>query len=316
MTRLSKPILVNNIVNGTVVKILLVDDNPSNLEMAAETVRYAGHEPILTRDGYQALDVLDAEPVQFMIVDWMMPEMNGIELIRRVRAQFSDRYIYIIMLTAKSAPDEVVIGLESGADDYMRKPFLPREMRARIKTGVRIVQHAAHLSNSLEEMQSLATRDHLTGLYNRRHFLELLESALITDPIVSLMMLDVDHFKQVNDTFGHPVGDVVLKRITTICQKRIVEINGIMGRYGGEEFIALIPGYTSMQTYEFADSLRQQIATEVIDTEEGPLSVTVSIGIASRNEPGSTSPDKLIRAADDALYRAKGEGRNLVKVAL
>ena len=296
------------------MRILIVDDNLDNLQMAADTVRFAGHEPVTAQNGYDALDVLAATGIQFVIADWMMPEMDGLELVNRIRAQFSERYIYIIMLTAKGEPDDVAEGLEGGADDYISKPFLPREMRARISTGVRIIDVQSRLAESVEAMRTLADRDHLTRLYNRRYFNELATEMLATHPIASLFMLDIDHFKQVNDNYGHIAGDSVLRQVAALCEQT-ADTNGTMGRYGGEEFIGILPGCNGKDALKLTDELRQTIAQTPMKLTGDVIHVTVSIGIAVYQASLSPSLLDLVKTADDALYRAKTHGRNRVELA-
>lgn len=294
------------------MKILIVDDSKDNLTIASDTVQYTDNEPLTASNGYDALDIIAETGVQFLIVDWMMPEMDGIELVRRVRAQFSERYIYIIMLTARDAPEDVVEGLENGADDYIAKPFRPREMRARIKTGIRIINMESRLKDHLTVMENLATHDHLTRLYNRRRFRELAEDALTAHETLSLFMLDIDHFKEVNDSYGHIAGDKVLQQVAETCEKQI-EGQGVIGRYGGEEFIGFLPGCDLTGARAFAEALRQRIADTQIDLTVEYIKITVSIGLAARQPEQSL--DDLIQQADAALYRAKSAGRNRVEVA-
>lgn len=295
----------------TNVKILIVDDNKDNLEMAASTVQMLGHEAITAQSGYDALDIIAETGVRFVVVDWMMPEMDGIDLVHRIRAQFSERYTYIIMLTALGTIDHLEIGLEK-ADDFITKPFLPREMQARIRTGERILEMESRLTNSLEQMESMATRDYLTTLPNRRHFLSEAKTALEKQPQASLFMLDIDHFKQVNDRYGHPAGDEVLKVVARLCEEALKGV-GLIGRYGGEEFIGLLLEHDAEKALAFVEALREKIEREVIQLKVDKLKVTVSIGITCRT--GDETLEHLIEAADNALYDAKSNGRNQVQTA-
>jgi diguanylate cyclase (GGDEF)-like protein len=305
------------------VKILVVDDSPENLQLASEVIQLSGHEPVTASDGYRALDILTHEPIQIAIIDWMMPEMNGIELIRRIRAQFSERYMYLMMLTTFGEADQVAEGLESGADDYMVKPFTPRELRARINTGVRIIEMESRLTANLKRFQSLATRDHLTQAYNRRHFLELAQTRYNTEgasqAACALLMLDIDHFKQVNDTYGHLAGDETLRVITRLLGETLPQ-SALYARYGGEEFIALTEAATPAEALAYAQQLCQRIAQTLIQYQT-PLyelhefHVTVSIGVVYIRNLATQPLEALIAAADAALYRAKAAGRNRVEMA-
>jgi len=298
------------------VKILIVDDNIHNIEMAAVTVELAGHEPVSVYSGYDALDIMAQDNVRLLLVDWMMPEMDGIELIKRIRAQFSDRYIYIIMLTAKESQDDIVTGLEVGADDYVVKPFLPRELRARIGIGVRIIEMESRLSDHLEHMENLATRDHLTKLYNRRRFLELAEKSFEDHSPFSLFMLDVDHFKQINDRFGHPAGDKVLVQVADLVNDQLQDM-GIIGRYGGEEFIGILPDRASDEATTLVETLCKSIEETPIKLAVENIQITASIGIVTcnGNNKNDCTVHDLIHRADEALYRAKNNGRNRVEIA-
>ena len=279
--------------------------------MVSDMIKIIGHEPIPAMNGYEALDILAQDRIPFAIVDWMMPEMDGIELIHRIRAQFSERYIYIIMLTARNSGDDIAVGLESGADDYVSKPFPVREMRARVNSGVRLIDRQEKLMDSLAQMENLATRDHLTKLYNRRRFSELAVEALKTHNTVSLFMLDLDHFKRINDQHGHPAGDKVLRHVAAICVEEI-NTEGILGRYGGEEFIGLLPNFTKEQSLVLTEGLRHAIASNPIQLAVDSIAVSASLGVATMTSDNTRSLVDLVRRADAALYRAKNEGRNRV----
>lgn len=293
------------------MKILVVDDNRDNVKMVSDMITIIGHQPIAASNGYEALDILAQQHIPFAIVDWMMPEMDGIELIHRIRAQFSERYIYIIMLTARDSGDDIATGLEIGADDYVSKPFPVREMRARINSGIRLIGVQERLLDSGEQMENLVSRDHLTKLYNRRRFSELATDALETHPTASLFMLDLDHFNRVNDMYGHPAGDKVLQHVASICTEE-VDKEGILGRYGGEEFIGLLPGFTKAQAMVLTEGLRHAIAANPVQLPVERLAVSASLGVATLQANSGESLLDLVQRADAALYRAKREGRNRV----
>jgi len=279
--------------------------------MVSDMITIIGHQPIAASNGYEALDILAQQHIPFAIVDWMMPEMDGIELIHRIRAQFSERYIYIIMLTARDSGDDIATGLEIGADDYVSKPFPVREMRARINSGIRLIGVQERLLDSGEQMENLVSRDHLTKLYNRRRFSELATDALETHPTASLFMLDLDHFNRVNDMYGHPAGDKVLQHVASICTEE-VDKEGILGRYGGEEFIGLLPGFTKAQAMVLTEGLRHAIAANPVQLPVERLAVSASLGVATLQANSGESLLDLVQRADAALYRAKREGRNRV----
>lgn len=297
------------------MKILIVDDNPDNRIIGADIIRISGHEAVTANDGYQALDLIAEQGIQFVLVDWMMPEMDGLELVQRIRGQFSERYIYIIMLTAKGTDEDIAQGLENGADDYVVKPFSTREMRARIKSGARLVEMTSRLSENLEHMEHLATRDHLTHLYNRRHFIALAEQNIHQHPdrVCSLFLLDIDHFKAVNDNHGHLVGDAVLRQLAALCEQQVKGV-GVIGRYGGEEFIGVLPGFDLSRAELFAEALRQTIEATTMEHDDGNINITASIGLTVNPPDEKLTLNDLIQRADDALYRAKESGRNRVVV--
>jgi diguanylate cyclase (GGDEF)-like protein len=215
------------------------------------------------------------------------------------------------MLTARGAPADTATGLENGADDYVSKPFMPREMKARINTGMRIIEMESRLNQSLANMQQLAVNDHLTKLYDRRRFGELAAEELKKTVPLVLFMLDIDHFKLVNDNYGHLAGDTVLQKVAEMCTEQI-GVHGTVGRYGGEEFIGMLPGYSLEKSTSIIEGLREYIATTPIKLNYEQIHVTVSIGVAESIADATTNITPLIEVADKALYSAKAAGRNRV----
>lgn len=299
-------------------RVLIVDDDPLQRRLLqASLVRY-GYEVIEAVDGATAWELLKRDPVSLVITDWMMPTMNGLELIHNIReAKNFPGYVYIILVTAKDSKEDVVTGLDAGADDYLTKPFDPEEMRARVRIGERILTLEAQLRESLDQLHIMATFDSLTGLLNRRAVYERAQSELDRAQregrMLSLVMLDIDHFKQVNDTHGHLIGDQALRLVagTITRSKRSYDW---AGRWGGEEFLLVLPETSLAEAELIAERMRQGVAELRFPLSDGTfLELHVSMGVSSMdgNDPMLTL-GMLLQSADDALYRAKDDGRNRV----
>jgi diguanylate cyclase (GGDEF)-like protein len=291
------------------VKILIADDELATQRVLETLLVKHGYEVVLAKNGQQTLDALQREDApNLLILDWLMPDIDGIEICRRVRQTGSQRYIYIIMLTAKTAKEDFVAGLDAGMDDYLSKPFHPDELRARVRVGERILA----LQNQLRIQ---ATRDHLTGILNRGTVIEIAQRELAHaarkgEP-AALILADLDNFKRINDTYGHPVGDAVLCETAKRLGMRL-RVYDVLGRYGGEEFLILLPGCDAQSAREIAEQLRASVASEAVPTAAGELDITMSFGLGAIN-PGATATwDDLVRTADEALYRAKRAGRDRI----
>jgi len=262
----------------------------------------------------EALRILqsDAAP-PLAILDWMMPEMEGPEVCRQIRAHSGNPYIYILMLTGRTLKDDLSRGLEAGADDYLTKPFDAQELRARLHVGQRILNLQRSLIATREDLRFQATHDTLTGISNRGAVLEVLarEHSRHTREGGSfgIILMDLDHFKEVNDTYGHPAGDSVLReasRRMTAC----IRAYDVLGRYGGEEFLLVVPSSDEAGTLSLAERIRLSLASEAIALEQGEIHVTASFGVAICNDNNPPTVPTLLRVCDEALYRAKREGRN------
>ena len=294
------------------MRILIAEDDVTSRSMLAAVLKKAGHEVVVTVNGGDAWAVLQQPGApRLAILDWMMPEMDGLEVVRRVRAQAAVLPLYIIMLTARGEKADVIAGLDAGADDYLAKPFDVGELRARVEVGRRIIELQAALSESREILEHQARHDSLTGLWNRRAILERLSMEFARagrhGGLVSVGMCDVDHFKQVNDTCGHQAGDDVLCGLAQILTAGLREYDAV-GRIGGEEFLVIAPMQLGADCMALFHRLCAKVAEGRIGTRAGQLTVTMSIGVASAGA-GSTV-DALLAAADQALYQAKDEGRN------
>ncbi len=300
------------------MRILIADDDPISRRVLARTLQQWEYEVIECADGLQAWTALkESGAPRIAILDWMMPGMTGPELCGRLRRQGDARYTYLILLTACSGIRDLVQGLDSGADDYLTKPFDVQELQVRLRAGRRIIDLESELVAAREALREQATRDPLTWVWNRYAILDILQRELDRGGRegvpVGLVLVDLDHFKQINDRCGHLAGDAVLRETARRMEESVRSYDAV-GRYGGEEFLIVLAALGLAGTAELAERLRRAVADEHVATAAGPVSVTVSAGFAV-GEPGTTAPEVLIEAADQALYRAKARGRNRVERA-
>lgn len=300
------------------MRILIAEDDPvSRRLLEARLVRW-GYEVVVTRDGDEAWNYLasDAAP-KLAILDWMMPGLDGVELCRRVRSKGREPYTYIILLTALHGEDDLVTGMEAGADDYLTKPFNANELRVRLRAGRRIVEQQEELIAAREALRVKASHDPLTGFWNHEEILLILERELARcsrdGEHVGVVMADLDHFKRVNDLWGHLAGDAVLRGAAS-RMLAIMRPFDAVGRYGGEEFLFVLPGCCRKEAAAIAERVRAQVGGAPLDTPEGLIAVTISLGVAvgGREHPDANA---LVKGADQAMYRAKEAGRNRVAVA-
>lgn len=308
---------------ATLDTVLIAEDDPVFRHLLRSWLVKWRYQVISANDGNDAWNILQQDDAPKMaILDWMMPGIDGIELCRRVRDREHGLYHYLLLLTAKDEKQDVVAGLEAGADDYLTKPFNLDELRARVRAGRRILELQDALIKAQDALRFEAAHDPLTGLWNRAAILsalqrELQRSARTRVPL-GILMADIDYFKKVNDSYGHLVGDTVLREVAHRLANGVRGYDAV-GRYGGEEFLIVLPGCSSADLAASAERLRSCIADQAIVTATGPLSLTLSMGIASAELSHNVeSPDYelLVHAADEALYTAKRNGRNRVEVAL
>jgi two-component system, cell cycle response regulator len=303
-------------------RILVVDDHPDNVEIIHARLASRGFEVETATNGQEALDRVRENPPHLILLDVMMPLMDGYEVSRRIKGDENLPFIPIILVTARDSTQDKVEGLDAGAEDYLTKPINFPELEARVRSMLRIkrLQDELDLKNrELEEvnrqLKKLSVTDGLTELFNHRHVHELLHeeferSHRSGDPI-AVAMLDLDRFKQVNDTYGHPTGDVILYETARILKDTAREID-MIGRYGGEEFIAILPGTDEGAAVRFAERVRERIEAYVFRDEATEVRMTMSAGVASHPEYPVDNPDLLLKRADEALYSAKTGGRNRV----
>lgn len=296
------------------MRIIIAEDDPVSRRVLEAHLAKWGYEVIVTRDGQEAWEALNREDAPVLaILDWMMPVMDGPEVVRRLRAREGAAYSYVILLTAKGQKEDLLAGLEAGADDYLTKPFDAHELQARLRTGKRILDLQTDLIAAREAQRQEATHDHLTGVWNRAGILHILQRecarTLRANGDVALIMADIDHFKAVNDTHGHLVGDDVLREASHRMQSSIRTYDSI-GRFGGEEFVVVLPECGASSGVQQAERLRACIRNQPFETSGGAISATLSLGVAAMTPENPCDYQALLRTADAALYRAKEGGRD------
>lgn len=303
-------------------RILIVDDHQDNVELLQARLEARGYVIDTARDGQQALDQVAVLPPDLILLDVMMPNIDGIEVAKRIKADRSLPFIPIIMQTALDAIESKVEGLDAGADDYITKPINFAELEARVNSLLRIkalqedlAQRERQLADMNDRLRHMSQTDALTQLDNRRYLEERLQElfghALRFDEPLACVMCDLDKFKSVNDSHGHQAGDAVLRQFAEILRREAREIDRV-GRYGGEEFIFLLPGTGAEAATVFAERVRQAVEDHPFTFPGGSVKRTMSCGVAAWPHPAVASGDALVKAADDALYVAKETGRNRV----
>ena len=306
-------------------RILVVDDHEDNIELLRARLEARGYEVEGASDGQAALDAVQRTCPDLILLDVMMPKMDGMEVVRRLKAKSEANelpFIPVIMQTALDSTENKVEGLDAGADDYITKPINFAELEARVNSLLRIKAlqvtlkaREKELSELNDQLTRISLTDGLTQIENRRSLNERLHemwqhSVRLHEPI-SLVMCDIDKFKSVNDNYGHQAGDAVLKEFAQLLKSEAREIDRV-GRYGGEEFLLVLPGTVLDAAVTFAERLREKVEGHTFTYEGGTLQRTMSCGVASSPHPRVKDEDSLLRAADDALYVAKETGRNRV----
>jgi diguanylate cyclase (GGDEF)-like protein len=278
-----------------------------------------GHEVVSVGTGTDAYEILKApDAPRVGLLDWVMPGQDGVDVCRAIRRERPEPYTFMLLLTAKDARENIIEGLESGADDYLIKPWDPNELKARLRTAQRILQLEDRLVEARETMRFKATHDHLTFLLNRGVIVDLLDRELVRtnrEKSSTVVMLgDLDHFKSVNDVHGHLVGDEVLREVA----RRLLgsaRSYDFVGRYGGEEFLMVLNNCDTSHALLRAEEVRKAVAGPPVQTARGPLPVTMSIGVISSREWPGYGAQEILREVDAALYRAKESGRNRSELA-
>lgn len=299
------------------MRILIADDSIVSRHLLDATLRKWGYEVVVASDGNEAWDALgQPDAPKLAILDWVMPGLTGPEVCSRVRERDkeTDTYTYILLLTSKSLKEDLIEGMEAGADDYVTKPFDQHELKVRLRAGTRIIDLQRELIVAKDELREQATKDFLTRIWNRSSILDTLQRELVRGGrekrSVGVVLADIDHFKMVNDTYGHFAGDAVLREFARRMQSSIRSYDAI-GRYGGEEFLIILPGCDESCTTGQAERMRSALDDPMIINDQARV-ITCSFGATTWHPGDPMSPDTLIRVADDALYAAKHQGRNRV----
>ncbi|MBN1787047.1 MAG: diguanylate cyclase [Sedimentisphaerales bacterium] len=289
-------------------KVLVIDDSQTNLILLKAHLNSMGLVAILTENPAEGMQIATEQRPDIILLDVMMPDIDGFEICRRLKADVRTSSIPVIFVSAKDQSEDKIFGLKLGAIDYVTKPFNKGELQVRIGIVLQMIELQ-------ERLLLLANTDELTGLSNRRHFFEILEREILQAKIrggsVAIMMFDIDHFKNINDTYGHLCGDKVLQQVGKILHENIYPLD-LAARYGGEEFVILMPGMPVDIAGQRAEKLRQIVDEYRWEIANKPISVTCSVGVTVFDGSDNTDPYELIRRADDALYAAKHRGRNCV----
>jgi diguanylate cyclase (GGDEF)-like protein len=293
--------------------VLIAEDDTVTRLILQHWIARWGYEIVVAANGTEAWAILEQpSPPEVVIMDWVMPGMDGIDLCRKLREKSRAYYHYILMVTSRTDEQDVVYALESGADDCLGKPFGESELRARLLVASRILALQNELIHAREELREQAMRDGLTGLWNRMAFLDLLkremDRAHRAKGETGVLLLDLDNFKKINDTYGHQSGDAVLKELARRLTQNVRSYD-FVGRYGGEEFFIAFPGCAKQQLCDRAESIRNAICEVPFRLEQGEIQITLSIGAAVA-PPGTKLIQDVLTMADVALYKAKNAGRN------
>jgi diguanylate cyclase (GGDEF)-like protein len=300
-------------------RVLIVDDDELVVKRLASLLELNGYEVHEARSGQQALRVLESTVCQIVLTDWHMPDLDGLALCTSLRQRKSDTYIFILMLTVRDGRDDILAGLSAGADDYVVKGATSDEILARVAVGRRITHLDRSLRTSNQENRRLSVTDALTGAHNRRFMTKYLprelERSRQSSAPLAVVCCDIDHFKGVNDRFGHEAGDDVLQQFVTRAGSCIRQGTDWIARSGGEEFVVVLPGTNLEGASRVAELVRSSLVVQPISTSAGPVEITVSMGAAaleSAQELSEVTVARLLHAADAGLYASKRAGRNRV----
>jgi diguanylate cyclase (GGDEF)-like protein len=292
--------------------ILVVEDDPVTRGILEKSLTKSGMKVVAAENGRKALDLLEKTFFPIVITDWMMPELDGLELCQRIRKMEWPSYVFIILLTARGAVDDIITGLDAGADDYLTKPFNKAELKARLRAGTRIL-------GLYDKINKLSITDPLTQCFNRGYLMKNLtreiKRSIRYKNNLFIVMSDIDHFKNINDSYGHQAGDLVLKEFASLIMNSFRDEVDWLARYGGEEFILVLPETGRDGAWQAAERLRKKVSDMVIPVKEEKIQITASFGISGfegHNSVVNISANTLIEQADKCLYQAKREGRNRV----
>jgi two-component system, cell cycle response regulator len=300
-------------------RVLIAEDDAVSRHLLKSFLVKWDYDVSVETDGLGALRVLDGDDApRLAVLDWMMPGLEGVQICQRLRERANRPYVYVLLLTARSEKRDLLRGLELGADDYLTKPFDAEELRARLLVGERILKLQDDLIAAREELRFRATHDVLTGIPNRATVMDVLRGEISRQVRESrsfgVILVDIDHFKKVNDSYGHLCGDEVLQAVTR-RMKECVRLYDTVGRYGGEEFLIIVSNTDAAVTLALAERIRGIIERDSVPTQAGEVRVTASLGVAVSQAGRRSNASILLRLADQALYRAKELGRNRCELA-
>ncbi len=301
------------------MRVLIADDDIISRAVVKALLLKWGYEVLEAEDGNRAWDILrEKDSPHLVLLDWMMPGIDGLELCKRLRQSGDNTYHYIILLTGRDSKKDIIGGLNAGADDYITKPFMPEELEVRLRAGRRILDLHQSLKEALEVQRYQAQHDQLTGIFNHVEILNILEKELDRagrqSGNLAVIMGDLDHFKKVNDTYGHVAGDAVLVEVAA-RMKNNIRLYDSAGRYGGEEFLLVLPGCNGEEAIIIANRILESIGKEPVMFNNTPIVVTISLGVAVNRVGEKATTTELVQLADAALYKAKQNGRNRVELA-
>jgi len=298
--------------------VLIIDDSLTEREQIKGIVKEAqlANNIFEAGNGIEGLKILLSGKIDLVLCDVVMPTVDGFKFLAMKKTRAELENVPVIMLTGKEQVHDKVASFELGANDYITKPFVPEELLARIKVHLRIKNLQDDLKRANTRLEELSNKDSLTNIYNRRYFIDLVDKELDRcrrySSRLSFLMIDIDHFKNFNDTYGHLIGDMVLSEVAQLLQAGLRKTDSV-ARYGGEEFALLLPETDAKGARAVAERYRVQVQAHKFGSDEQPLRVTISIGISCYPSAGIDTVDDLIRIADDALYQAKRNGRNRVE---
>jgi diguanylate cyclase (GGDEF)-like protein len=293
------------------LEILIADDDKDAQNLLGLYINKLGFKVHYASNGIDALNKINELNISIALLDWMMPGMSGIEITQKIRESKIDRYVYIIMVTGKSEKDDTIEALHNGVDDYIVKPFTFQELKVRIFAAERIIKLENKLKNAYNKLYNESIHDVLTGVLNRKALMERIDDYNNKNKSLGIIMIDIDNFKIINDTYGHLVGDQILKEFSAIISNTIRK-SDFVGRYGGEEFLAVIPDLDVVEVKTIAERIRKNIESETFHIGSLSLKITASLGVYVLTE--KTKIEDAIKLADDALYEAKKSGKNKVIV--
>ncbi len=300
------------------MQVLIAEDSPVYRKLVGDHLADWGFEVTVAKDGLEAWNLLQrSDCPRLVLLDWVLPKVDGVELCQRIRGGTPNRtYTYVILLTGKSTKKDMLEAMRAGADDYLVKPFDALELKARLMVGKRIIELQEELEAARDSMKHAATHDALTGMLNRREILDSLkrelERAQREKKLLSVILVDIDHFKQINDTFGHLYGDEALREVARRLRSGL-RVYDSVGRYGGEEFLLILPGCDLMSSLIRGDELRNTVGRRPVTCNGSSTTVTVSMGVAVSTDHPDGDLGALLQQADQGLYAAKQNGRNRVE---